>query len=580
MEPSKRFDKLEKEFFHEWVGRNPLLGTSLGLHDECDDKLPDGTFDKLQEDVRFLKRYETEFSQIDGKRLSSTRSVDLDLALQTIRTWIFDREELRFWERSPEAPQVLGHSIFQLLSRNFAPLAQRLRSIMKRLEALPKYLEETHSQLRAPVKMFIENELETLTRLPGFLNVLKDVSRDNIPATQARQLHRLIETLQNALERYSDWLIVDILPECRDEFPIGEAKFRKCLEMRGIHESPSQLISYGEAEMGRLAEKLKEVAKQIRRKIPLEDVREMIKQLHPDNFDGALRFVRDQVHKTKQFVNRSKFADLPPGETLYVTETPSYLRHILPFGSYSPPARMETKRDGYYYVTPGDCDSDKLKEHNFAALTNMTIHEGYPGQHLFFAWTSVHPSLIRSFANDPMTKEGWAHYSEERMKEMGYDDTPPSRFMMLQGQYFRAVRVVMDVKISIGKMGNQEGVEYLIDMMGMDRVAAEAEMRRYVVTPGYSLSYLLGKEKIKELKKWTREKMKVRFQENFFHNAVLQSSPLPIPLLKRDLEWRIEEELAKPAPKELTPAEKKVQAKKIKELGARSVTTAKTAGRK
>lgn len=564
MDAAKRFEKLEKEFVREWALRNPLLGTAIGMHEECDDRMPDGTLSKLQDDVKFLRRYETEFSAIDPKKLDVPRGVDRDLVLHLIRGWIFEREELAWWNRVPEAPQLLGESIFQLLTRNYAPLALRLRSIMKRLEQTPKYLEESKTKLVAPVKLFVENELETLTRLPGFFNQLKDVSRDNIPKTPERNLHKLIEMVQNALERYSDWLIVDILPECRDEFAVGEAKLRKAIAHYGVEMAPSSLISFGESEMERLREKLKELARPIRRKVPIEDVREMVKQAHPDTFDGAARFVRDQVSKSKQFTVRSKFATLPQGETLFISEMPTYFRHILPFSKYAPPAKLEPKREGYFYLTPGDCDSDKLKEHNVAALANRVVHEGYPGHHLMAAWSQATGSLIRSFAADPLVREGWAHYCEERMKELGFDDSPTSRFWMVHEQLFRSVRIVMDMKISLGKMGFQEGVEYLIDQVGMDRVCAESEMRRYVVTPGASVAFLIGKERIKDLKKWARERMKGRWNETFFHDAVCQSGALPLPLLKRELEWRIVEELKRPPPKEEPKGKDKKKAKGAK----------------
>src|ERR1043165_5901251 len=44
-----------------------------------------------------------------------------------------------------------------------------------------------------------------------------------------------------------------------------------------------------------------------KRKVPSEDVRDLLKQQHPENFDGVLRFVRDSVGKSRQFTNRSKF---------------------------------------------------------------------------------------------------------------------------------------------------------------------------------------------------------------------------------------------------------------------------------
>jgi len=84
------------------------------------------------------------------------------------------------------------------------------------------------------VKQFVEIELETITRLPGFFNLLKDIGREHLPATPQRDLNRLIDQTQNALERYSDWLIVDVLPDCREPYAIGEDRYKKLLHVRGM----------------------------------------------------------------------------------------------------------------------------------------------------------------------------------------------------------------------------------------------------------------------------------------------------------------------------------------------------------
>ena len=222
------------------------------------------------------------------------------------------------------------------------------------------------------------------------------------------------------------------------------------------------------------------MAKAIKRKTALEDIRDMIKQQHAENFDGVLRFVRESVQKTRQFVNRSKFAQFPEGEQLYVIETPSFLRHFLPFGGTWAPARFEAKQDGYLFVTPGDCDSDKLKEHNYAALSSLAIREGYPGRYLQTSWATRHSSMLRLIYEEPASAGGWAHFCEERAKEMGHDDTPPSRFMQMQSMILASVRVMIDNKVSTGKMTYQQSIETLIDYLGMDRVCAEAETRRFV----------------------------------------------------------------------------------------------------
>ncbi|MHC4606167.1 MAG: DUF885 domain-containing protein [Planctomycetota bacterium] len=565
MDTARRFDRIEKELFHGWVKRNPLLGSRLGFHKEFDSKLPDGSYGKVQDDIRFLKRQQAELKKLDPKDLKPRRRIDLELALHVLRQRLFEMEELRLWAKMPQAPRLIGECVFQLLSRNYAPLRQRLNSIIKRLEQLPRYIDESRDRLREPVETFIESELETITRLPGFFHVLKDVARNALPKTPYNTMCNFIEDIHNALERYSDWLIIDVLSECGNDYAIGEELFRKMLRVRGITEPPSKLHSWGEGEMNRLRERLRELARKVRRRSTVEDVRDLIRQQHHDNFDGVLRFVRDSVQKSRQFVVRSNFAPIPQGEALVVTETPSYLCHILPLGGYWPPAPFEQKKEGFYLVTPGDCDSDKLKEHNYASLANMTVHEGYPGHHLQFSWQIRHPSLIRNFAHAPETIEGWAHYCEERVRELGYDDAAPNRFMMLTDLHWRATRVVHDVRLHTGRISIPKAVEMLIDETGKDRVTCEGEVRRYLTTPGYPLSYLYGKERMKDLKKWARGKMKSRFEEAFFHEAVLQAGALPMPLLRRELEWRIEEKLEKAEPvKVLAPKPAKKGKKKKK----------------
>ena len=547
MDPVKQFDSLGKRFFNDWVKRNPILGSSLGFHEEYDELMPDGSMDRELSDHKFFAQWIADFGKTDPRKLKPEQAVDRELMLSTLKLWLFERSTVRLWERLPEAPQVVGHALFQVLFRNYAPLRERMKSLMKRLEALPKYVEQSKERLKRPVKFFVENELETLTRLPGFFNTLRDISREHLGATMERAMHKLIESAQNSLERYSDWLIVDILPECEEEWAIGEDMHRRWLAARGIDLTPSGLASLGESELSRGLERLKELGRQIKRKSPIEDVRDIVKQQHPDAMDGVLRYVREAVAKAKQFVNRSKFAQIPEHDSMYVIDTPAFLRHLVPQGMYWPPARFEQKRDGYVCITPGDCDSDKLKEHNLAALANLTAHLSYPGRHLMAGWGLHHPSLLRTFAQAPETLEGWAVFVEERVKDLGYDDTSQSRFMQILGAMNAGARAILDVKLATGKMNFTQATEFLIDNIGTDRVVAEAEVRRTAIQPTISACPLWGRDRMRDLRKWTKDRLKGRFTETFFNNAVLRAGGLPVVALRKELEWRVEEELARPA---------------------------------
>lgn len=546
MDTSKRFEKLEKDFFRDWLKRHPLLGSQLGLHEEFDEKMCDGSIGQEEDDLKLLQRTLSEVEKTDPKKLTPAEAVQRDFIAHTLKNWIFDREVLRPWEKQPEAPKVLGQAIFQILSRNYAPLQQRMKSIMKRMDKMPKYIDNSREKLKRPSKLFVEIELETITRLPAFFNLLKDIGREHMSVAVQRDLNRVIDATQNTLEKYSDWLIVDVLPDCKEDSATGEDVYKKLLHVRGVDVSPGHLASLAEDEIHKLQEKQKEIGRTIKRKVPLEDIRDLIKQQHTDTIDGALRHARESLQKARQFVNRSKFAQFPEGEQTYVIETPSYLRHFYPFASHCAPAPHENKHDSYLYVTPGDCDSDKLKEHNYGAVASLVVREGYPGRCLMSSWASRSIYPLRVIHQDEATAGGWGHYCEERIKEMGFDDNPPSRFMMLQSHVLACVRVMLDVKIAAGKLGWQQTVESLIDHMGMDRVCAEAEARRYVSQPGVPLLHYWGRDRLREIRRWAKDKMESRFTETFFHTSILKTGPLPPPLLKRQLDHLITDELHRP----------------------------------
>jgi len=80
----------------------------------------------------------------------------------------------------------------------------------------------------------------------------------------------------------------------------------------------------------------------------------------------------------------------------------------------------------------------------------------------------------------------------------------------------------------------------------MDRVCAEAETRRYVVQPGVPTLHWWGREKFRDLRKWAKDKMETRFTDLFYHNSILHAGVLPPPLLKRELDYKITEELKRP----------------------------------
>ena len=529
----RKFDRLTKALFDACVKRNPLLATSLGLH-EYDGELPDGSRKARLREIadygRFLKR----FQAIPGAGLSRERRVDRNLAIHFLRLWLFEMEELRFWESSPEAPNAAADGIFSLFVRDFAPLARRLRSIAQRLAAVPRLLEESRSALVDPVCLWVEMAIEAANEFPALVAEVRTAAQGCLGERELARIERSAAAAESAMKGHVEWM-KGRLGIARTDFAIGRTKFARLLKLRELGVGTREMLSFGRRMLSRHQEELARLARHVRPNAEVREVRDLMKANHPPTFEGVLAYVRDVVARSRRFVQDSGYATIPAGEELRVIETPAFLRNILPFGAYSAPPRLDERQHGLYFVTPVDGNTDRLKKHNYPSLANMTVHEGYPGHHLQIVCANRHPSLLRALTWAVETCEGWAHYCEERLKDLGFGDTPEERFVQCDDALWRAVRVIVDVQLSCGDMTFEQAVEFMGDMTGMDREAAIAEVKRYTITPGYQLSYMFGRERIKALRVEAKRRLKERYDDRSFHDAILYAGSLPIRFLEKEV---------------------------------------------
>src|SRR4030042_2358913 len=106
------------------------------------------------------------------------------------------------------------------------------------------------------------------------------------------------------------------------------------------------------------------------------------------------------------------------------------------------------------------------------------------------------------------------------MLERGFLSGLEARLIQINDAIFRAVRVIVDVKMSRGEMRFEEAVDMLMKEAALSREAATAEARWYTQSPGYPLSYLLGKHLILQLREEIRKKMGEKFTDKFFTDTV------------------------------------------------------------
>ncbi|MBU7014012.1 MAG: DUF885 domain-containing protein [Theionarchaea archaeon] len=520
------FDSAVRDAFYSLMEFRPDLATGFGLH-QYDKKMPSGTRESHSVFIEGVSEHLERMQVIDRKDLSREKQIDYDLMISITREYLFQEQEIRMWERDPDCASIIGYAIVPLFSREFAPFETRLESITARLQQCPLFIREIKSRISAPAALWRDMAVESCTVLPLFFQVISSTAKQK--GVETDDLDEASARTAEALSSYVEWLS-ELL--CEGEPTLGRPLFERLLEVRELGMAADEILHLGEEYLLKEKEHLKILASRIDPQLSVEQVRTQIRDDHPSTFQDAFRQYGEAIEKVRDLVTSEQIASLPRGERLVVEETPVFLRHIVPTAAYFPPAPFEDDQMGIYFVTP--VDDHLLTEHDKSSIVNTSVHEAYPGHHLQAVWASRNSSLVRQLSTAPEFIEGWAHYCEEIMRYHGLGD-PRIQFVQTVDIIFRAVRIVIDVSLHCRTMTFDQALTFLRRETGMSLSTAKAEVKRYTQTPGYPLSYLLGKHMLLELREDVKNHLGKAYSEQAFHDVLLRAGSLPFKYLRQEL---------------------------------------------
>ena len=128
--------------------------------------------------------------------------------------------------------------------------------------------------------------------------------------------------------------------------------------------------------------------------------------------------------------------------------------------------------------------------------------------------------------------EGWALYAEWLAKDAGwYARDPFGDLGRLQGELFRAVRLVVDTGIHAKRWTRAQAIAYMLEKTGMGEKEVTAEIERYIVSPGQACAYKVGMLKIRELRTRAEQELGPKFNLKEFHDQILGNGALPLEIL-------------------------------------------------
>ena len=333
-----------------------------------------------------------------------------------------------------------------------------------------------------------------------------------------------------------------VAPQAKGDFAAGKDLFEELLrEDHLLDYTAEELLETGLRLFKGTQAEMEQVAREID---PARSAKEIIEEAKADHpgAEELMDVYRKEMAAVREFVRNQGLVTIPEGESLKIEPTPPFLRGLIPYAAYMMPGPLEKKQEGIFLVTPVDPDSskeeqeEKLKGHNYLKLPVIALHEAYPGHHLQLVYANTVGTLPRKLGAFLSTLfiEGWAFYCEELMEKLGYIDKPLYRLGRLNDQLWRAARIILDVSLHLGKMSVGKGIDFLVDRVGLERTNAQAEVRRYTLTPTQPMSYLIGKlEILKLIDEYKRSHPDASLKE--VHDAVLSCGSLPPRLMRERL---------------------------------------------
>src|SRR5215472_9012789 len=239
------------------LDRQPEWATSVGDH-RHDDRLTVGTAAHYEQTSRWAGERLAGLAGIDTSRLSPQLQVDAQILANQLTRLQFMIDELREHEWNPMVANP-GRAIYNLLARDFAPLADRLRSAVRRLAMLPESLAAARSVLGPTSEIHIET---ALTQFAGTERLLTGELRraaSDMPGA-GRDLDKVLPGALEAIAGHTRWLEERLASGRRDGFRdprLGADLFARKLTLVLDTELPAeQIVARAEADLAQTSEEL------------------------------------------------------------------------------------------------------------------------------------------------------------------------------------------------------------------------------------------------------------------------------------------------------------------------------------
>jgi uncharacterized protein (DUF885 family) len=544
------FARLSNDFISGYLAWRPATGTMLGLH-QYDGKLTDFGRPSISNELARLHQFDRQLGALSMNSLSTRSLHDYRMLRSAIAGELFAFEDMQSYTRNPMTyAGVFDVSIY--IKRNFAPLEDRVRSIIAIERQSPRMMATAKSNLEDSLaKPYVETAIEIANGSADFLSKeLVDALKDLKDGQLLAEFKTVNRTAVSDLRSFAGWLKKEKLPRAHDHYSIGRERYQKMLGGELIAFSPEKILEIGLKELRREQSVFAEAAHVIDPAKPAVEVFKAIQKDHP-TAEGLIPDTRKNLEAIRQFVIDRKLVILPSDLRATVEATPQFLRATT-FASMDTPGPFETKAtEAFYYVTPTEADwspqqkDEWLTAFNYYTTDIVSIHEAYPGHYVqYLCQKASKATQIENIFSSYAFVEGWAHYAEQMMLDEGFGAAPISnsssadrlkaaKYRLAQSDeaLLRICRLCVSIKTHCESMPLEDATKFFVENCYYEPKPARQEAIRGTFDPQY-LYYTLGKLQLLKLRHDYQLQEGKAFSLQKFHNEILSHGAPSIRLLR------------------------------------------------
>ena len=542
---SLAWDKLTKGFIEDYMLAQPAFAAQSGRH-EFDGQLPDLSAHGIKREIARLHEAHDQIAAVDPATLEPRERFDREYLLAVIDKQLFWIEKTKFPFTNP------GFYIGQLdpdmyFSRNYAPLEVRMKAYTRYARAVPKLASQIRENLKSPLpRTYVELGIAQFGGLADFY--AKDAPAAFASVTNPdlqKQLTDADTAAAQAMNTLKDYLVSE-RKNANDKFVLGADLFAQMLKQTEQVDIPVDKIeALGRADLERNTTALKAECNTYAPHASLSQCVAKMAENKPK--PGAVEEARMQLTMLKDFIIKNNVASIPSSDAILVAEAPPYNRSNAAFIQI--PGPYDHGVASTYNIAPPDPKWSKAEQAAYipgeASLLFTSVHEVWPGHFLQFLHANANPSKLEALWVGYAFAEGWAHYCEEMMYEMGLGKGDPEKHIgQINDALLRDVRLLSTIGLHTHGMTVAQSEKMFKEQAFQDPGNARQQAARGTFDPGY-LNYTLGKLMIRKLRAdWLAKTAPAgstpgsadetgRWHE--FHDKFLSYGGPPIPLVRKEM---------------------------------------------